>query len=98
VCGAGRGPLRSGDDGVTNLGGACFKAGAVCVLISPIDLEQTATEKLLDLFHERFAAGETPARAMLAARRALAADPRFADPFYHSMLQVVGIGHRPLVR
>jgi hypothetical protein len=97
VCGAGRTPLRSGDDGVSNLGGAFMKAGAQCVVLSPVDLEQGATELLLDEFHAQIARGESPARAMRAARRKLSADERYSDPFYNSMLQVVGLGWRPLV-
>jgi hypothetical protein len=97
VCGAGRTPLRSGDDGVSNLGGAFMKAGAQCVVLSPVDLEQGATELLLDEFHAQVVRGESPARAMRAARRKLSANERYADPFYNSMLQVVGLGSRPLV-
>jgi hypothetical protein len=97
VCGAGRTPLRSGDDGVSNLGGAFMKAGAQCVVLSPVDLEQGATEALLDEFYAQLTSGESPARAMRAARRTLIDGGRYADPFYNSMLQVVGLGSRPLV-
>ncbi len=97
VCGAARGPLRSGDDGVTSLGSAFLLARADAVLLSPYDLEFQATIALTDIFHERLRVhGETPARAMLEARRELAASERFAHPFHHSLMQVVGLGHDPL--
>jgi hypothetical protein len=96
VCGAARGPQREGDDGVGDFSGAFFKAGARCVVLSPVDLEQGATESLLDRFHLALAAdGESPARAMLAARRALA-DTEHSDPYYRSLVHVVGLGHVPL--
>jgi hypothetical protein len=98
VCGAGRTPLRSGDDGVSNLSGAFLRAGAQCIVLSPVDLDQSATEELLLEFYGKLAQGRSPAEAMLSARRKLSKSERFADPFYHSMLQVVGLGFRPLVQ
>jgi hypothetical protein len=98
VCGASRGPLRSGDDGVTNLGGAFLLAGSTqVVLLSSYDLEFQATMALTDVFHSHLrTGGESPAAAMLAARRAVAADEVWAHPYYHSMMSVVGLGHEVL--
>jgi CHAT domain-containing protein len=42
-CRAGSGPQRLGDDGAEHLGGACFVAGADCVILSPAALDFDAT-------------------------------------------------------
>jgi hypothetical protein len=80
---------------VTNLAGAFFLAGADTVLLSPVDLEFTATMALTNVFHERLRVhGESPARAMMEARRALAREGPYTHPYYTSMVQVLGLGHR----
>ena len=97
MCGAARGPLRIGDDGMNHLGGTFLRAGADVVLLSGADIDQLSTERLLDAFYARMAIeGLSPARALLAARRELAADPLSADPFDHALLQLNGLGFRPL--
>ena len=96
VCGAARGPERIGDDGAGDLSGALFRAGASSVLFSEYDLEYTPTLLLADVFHRRIARGDSPARAMLAARRSLADEPAYADPVHWAVVSVVGLGHAPL--
>ena len=97
ICSASRGPLRTGDDGVSHLGGSFFRAGASVVILSPVDLEFHATMQLSDVFHERLGRhGDSPARAMTAARRSLAEGGTYDHPYYHSAIHVVGLGHLPL--
>jgi len=95
ACGAARGPLRRGDDGVAHLGGSFLRAGACAVVLSYAELEYRATMRLMQVFHERLVGhGESPAEALRRARRELAADERFRDPFYHSLIHVTGVGRR----
>jgi len=98
ACGAARGPLRRGEDGLTNLGGAALYAGARCVILARGDLELQATLQMLETFHARLRAGDGPAEALRSARRKLSADARWSHPFYHSLLQVVGLGQEPVFR
>ena len=97
ACGAARGPVRRGEVGVTHLGGAFLTAGAGCVVLPIADVEERATLELMSSFHWRLRRhGESPAEALRQARRQLASDPRFEDPFYHSLIQAVGAAHEPL--
>jgi hypothetical protein len=96
ACGAAKGPVRYGDDGVNHLGGAFFQTGAQTVLLTRAMLEIDSTAALTLLFLENLVQrGRSPARALLEARRRVAASPDWAHPFFHSILQVVGCGHRP---
>jgi len=96
VCGAGRGPLRRGDDGVSNLAGAFLRSGASTVILSPVDLDYEACLKLSDAFHRHLAGeGDSPAHALFEARRELAREPAFAHPFYHSLVHAVGLASEP---
>ncbi len=95
VCGAARGPLRSGDDGMSHLGGAGLSGGANAVLISGAELKQRATERLNDLVYaELLAHGSSPAQALRHARRELARDPEYAEAYDHALVTVVGLGFR----
>jgi hypothetical protein len=97
ACGAGRGPQRRGDESVNHLGGAFLGAGARAVVQSHADLDYRATLRLSETLHARLATGGTsPAEALRAARAELRADPRFDHPYYHSLLQVLGLGHDPI--
>ncbi len=96
VCGAGRGPLRRGDDGVSNLGGAFLSAGADAVLLSPVDLSYDATVRLVELFNRELTRGASPARALLHARVSMAADASWPHPACFSLLHVMGWTHAPL--
>lgn len=98
ACGAAHGPLRRGEDGLTNLGGAALSAGARCVVLARGDLELQATLRMLETFHKRLRAGDAPAEALRSARSELSSDPRWSHPFYHSLLQVVGLGQEPVYR
>ena len=47
-------------------------------------------------FHEALWEGESAAEAARVARAALAASDQFADPFYHALIRVVGLGNEPV--
>ena len=98
ACGSGRAPLRLGDGGASDLAGAFFLASTRtrCVLTSSFDLEVEATRRLSVAFHRVLRAGAGPAEALRQARVDLAADELLADPFYHSLVRVVGMGHAPV--
>ncbi len=96
ACGASRGPLRMGDDGVSHLGGAFLRAGAETVVLARGDLELAAAREMGGVFLESLWDGLSPAAALRAARRSVASDARWTDPFYHSLLHVTGLAHRPL--
>lgn len=94
ACGAQRGPLRLGEDGVQHLGGAFLRSGSRCVVLSAADLDQESTRVMVGLLFEQLAEpGGSPAAAMAKARAALASDPRFAHPYYYGQLTVSGLGH-----
>jgi hypothetical protein len=98
ACGAARSQTRYGEDGLNHLGGAFLRAGADCAVLSRGDIEMEATQRLLTSFHRRVRAGDTPAEAMRVARCDLAKNPRFAHPYYRSLLQVFGLGQRAVFR
>lgn len=96
ACGASRSPLRRGEDGAQHLGGTFLRRGAGAVVLSHQDIDLHATVALLEVFHRALAEGASPAEALRTARVALAQDERYAHPFYHSLLHVVGLGHDPV--
>ena len=92
ACEAARGQERRGEDGLTHLGGAFLRAGARCVVLSHYRIEYDATTRLISAFQHRIADGDPPAEAMRAARATLHRDPRYRHPFFHSLIQVQGLG------
>lgn len=99
VCGAARGPLRSGDEATGHLGGAALRAGASVVLLATLDIEQAASESLLDIAYRAMVRdGATPAQALRIARRSLSEDEATSDPHYRNVLHCVGLGHAALVQ
>lgn len=98
VCGAGRGPRRRGDAGAADLAGAFLTAGerARCVVLSPNDLDVESARQISMRFHAALLGGDAPAEALRKARAGLASDERFADPFHHASIVVVGLGHEAL--
>ncbi|HVS12185.1 MAG TPA: CHAT domain-containing protein, partial [Planctomycetota bacterium] len=96
TCGAARGPLRRGDDGVSHLGGAFLRAGAQAVVLSPVDLALEPTLELLDEFNRGIARrGESPARALMSARRKLAGEGRPVAEY--GLMHVLGLGSEPVL-
>jgi hypothetical protein len=97
ACGAARGPLRLGDAAASHLVGACMTAGARTVLASRIDLDLDLTIDLVEALHEHLReAGESPASALHAARRGVAARDGCADPWYWAGLTLDGAGWVPI--
>ena len=96
ACGSWRGPWRPGDGGVGELAGACLAAGASSVVLTSADVELGATLAWSEVFHWAIARGLSPARAAREARLALAGSATFDDPYYHSLLHVVGDGLQPV--
>jgi len=96
ACGSWLGPWRPGDGGVGELAGACLAAGASSVVLTSADVELGATLAWSEVFHWAIARGFSPARAAREARLALADSEDFGDPYYHSLLHVVGDGLRPV--
>jgi CHAT domain-containing protein len=97
ACGAACGPLRLGDAAASHLVGACMSAGARTVLASRIDLDLGLSLDLVEALHEHLRVfGESPASALLAARRKLAAQPGCGDPWYWAGLTLNGAGWVPV--
>ena len=90
-CRTGDGTVRAGE-GVMGLSWAFLAAGCPTIVVSQWAAETSAAEKLLVAFHERIAAGASPAAAMRDARLALLRDPRYAHPFYWAPFIVVSAG------
>lgn len=96
ACGSWRGPSRRGDGGVGHLATAFLRAGSAAVVLPHADVEAAATSSWSQAFHLSLNQGKSPARAARDARVKLAQSSGHSDPFYHSLLHVVGAGHRPI--
>lgn len=97
-CGAAQAPLRVGDYAINHLGGAILAVGAHAVVLSTFEQQYGANLELSGHFHQRLGQGDSPARALQAARKAMARNPATAHPFYHSLMHVIGIGQAPELR
>ena len=93
-CGAARGPLRRGDDGIAGLAGALHAGGARAVVLSRSDVEYRATLRLVAAFLARVADGAAPAEALRAARAELLRD-RSCDPAAALGVFLTGLGAEP---
>ncbi len=89
-------PNRSGDAAAATLSGAFLAAGACAVIDSGFDLEPESTRRMSASIHRSLGEGRSPAEALRDARADLLQDPRFADPYYHSLLRVFGVGQQPV--
>ncbi|MFH1998631.1 MAG: CHAT domain-containing protein [Planctomycetota bacterium] len=97
ACGAAAGMRRFGDDGINHLGGAFFLAGAHTVLLTRAKLDVDSTAALTARFMENLVQyGLAPDEALQEARSKVAASLEWRHPYFHSLLQVHGIGHRPV--
>lgn len=96
ACSSALGPRRIGDDGAAQLGGTFLARGARVTLLATQELALEPTVLLMSAFTDELERGTTPARALLAARRALAREPAFAHPFFLFALRLDGLGHAPL--
>lgn len=97
ACGAAAGMRRYGDDGINHLGGAFFLTGAHTVLLTRAKLDVDSTATLTARFMENLVQyGLAPDEALQEARTNVAASQEWRHSFFHSLLQVHGIGHRPI--
>ncbi len=96
ACQAGGGPLRVGDSATTNLAGGFLLAGAQATVAADTDLVLEATLPLMERFHHELASGASPAEALRIARGVLVDSKEFADPYYWTFHQAVGLAHLPL--
>lgn len=88
-CSTALGSERTGDDGSQHIAGAFLFAGARSVVASPQALELDSTRRILDVLMPLLLQGEEPARAMLIARQALAADADFDHPALWGVWRVI---------
>ncbi|MFK7962216.1 MAG: CHAT domain-containing protein [Phycisphaerales bacterium] len=96
ACASGRGPQRWGDAGTTDLSGVAFRGGANTVLLPYAPLDLAATLELGTHLHRDIDRGRTTGAALVAARKAVAAEPRFNDPFYFALLHAHGLANVPV--
>lgn len=89
ACSTARGPLRRGDAGAADLGGAFLLAGADCVVLTTRPLGYRASQRVFLEFHRQVAAGATPARALREGLARLNDEERLSV----GGLRVVGLGH-----
>jgi CHAT domain-containing protein len=94
ACRGGLGPRRAGDVGLLGLGVDFFRAGAESVVLSEDEVALAPTMELMAHVHRGLAGGASIAVALRDARRALAGTERWSDPFYHSIVYVLGLDRR----
>ena len=97
ACEGGRGPQRAGDSGVTDLGGAFLRAGALAAMTAAEDIEYAPTLKLSEEIHRSLAAGRTPAQALRDARRVMVGTRKWRDPSDWALITVHGAAHVPVL-
>jgi hypothetical protein len=99
ACESGRARRRLGDDSVhVTLGGAFLRAGAHTVVQSAADLHLAVHVDLMVAMHAGLQQGCSPAEALRHARDQGAAPLGWAERFEHAQVQVVGLGHLPVLR
>jgi hypothetical protein len=91
VCGSAAGYARVGDTAAAGLAAPFLLGGAGAVVASPVDLALEAELRLTGRMHAELAQGKHLAEALRLARADLAAQARFAHPFYWAWNQVIGI-------
>jgi hypothetical protein len=96
ACGTALGPLRRGDDGRGDLGAAFLLRGANAVVLSATAQERDAGLRSACALHAGLARGESPAAALLALRRELAARGSQLELLQACLLHVLGDAHRPV--
>jgi CHAT domain-containing protein len=94
-CGAARGPMRYGEDGLNHLGGAFLCAGASCVVLSRQDVDSDYAQLFGERFHARLRLGDSPAESARAAREDLLKEHR-AQAWQIGWMQVLGDGQKAL--
>jgi CHAT domain-containing protein len=86
ACDTGVGPV--GEDGVANIVNAFIEAGADSVVSTLWELEDHATEQLMEAFYANLSKGESKGDALRDAQRALLKEGY--SPFYWASFELVG--------
>jgi CHAT domain-containing protein/tetratricopeptide (TPR) repeat protein len=89
ACDTARGRVAAGE-GVVGFSWALFLAGVPTVVVSQWKVDSASTSELMVEFHRRRRAGESEARAMQGAVRALRENPAYRHPFFWAPFIAVG--------
>jgi hypothetical protein len=96
-CRSAQGPLRRGDAGSADLAGAWLAAGVPAVLVSHSELTWGPMVELSEAFHGHLRGeGVSPAEALRRAFAGCAPERAGELPFRYGVLEVVGLGQRPI--
>ncbi|MCC6409760.1 MAG: CHAT domain-containing protein, partial [Planctomycetes bacterium] len=88
-------PVRRGDDGLAGWAGRFAIEGTDCVVLTPVDLELERALAFFGLVQLGVRAGESPASALVAARRSLARSSGARAQDY--LIYAWGAGMQPLL-
>ena len=91
ACDTARGRVAAGE-GVVGFSWALFVAGVPTVVVSQWKVDSASTSELMVEFHRRRRAGQSEARAMQGAVRALRENPAYRHPFFWAPFIIVGAG------
>jgi CHAT domain-containing protein len=91
ACDTARGRVAAGE-GVVGFSWALFVAGVPTVVVSQWKVDSASTSELMVEFHRLRRAGQSDARAMQGAVRALRENPAYRHPFFWAPFIVVGAG------
>ena len=75
-------------EGLVGFAWAFLRAGARAVAAGLWDVSDSSTERLMNEFYRRMAAGADPVSAMRQAKLALLSSDRFARPYYWAPFQI----------
>lgn len=92
--------LDAGDGGraLSSLTGSFLAAGSGAVVATLWDVGDAATAALMEQFYHQLGRGRRPAAALALAKRRLAGDPRWADPWLWSGYVLIGEAPPPAPR
>jgi CHAT domain-containing protein len=95
ACESGQGQLVTGE-GLMGLTRGFFHAGAASLAVSLWSVDDAATAELMSRFYKGMLGPEkqTPAAALRAAQLSMAADPKWAHPFFWAPFTVEGEWHQ----
>jgi hypothetical protein len=97
ACRSAQGPLRRGDAGSADLAGAWLAGGVPAVLVSHSDLTWCPMVELSEAFHAHLREEAcSPAEALRRALGGRELEDERELPFRYGLLEVVGLGQRPI--
>jgi CHAT domain-containing protein len=97
ACRSAQAPTRRGDAGSADLAGAWLAAGVPAVLVSHSDLTWGPTIEVTEAFHNHLRESAcSTAEALRLALCDLGNEDSRELPFRYGLLEVVGLGHRPV--